>query len=513
MGKGGKYMAASKKSFGKPFAIFAAVLILALIGTLFFLGKDSKENQEIPVPTIQTTTPNTIHGQLSADDVRWAQASIWKGTGVHLFLNKQQISDIIDAVNALDATSFEKIPVNGTLSVLLTLSDNEIQLQFDGERVGFIYGTENVSVYDPVLLEILAPIASLDNTKQWISYMTAYDIKNLFLYKDNVTWEFFEDFAYYITGPDEMQIPVEGSHFIHAVGNQDSRPVSLVLVENDNTGNRIDIRTSDINTLPACFPTTEVDSSLEVEPGSVSETFYNQEQAMLDGCVVMQDGDVRHNQDSWQNFIELTEAGEEASVTVVHYTEEESDTTYIRYGVIFDGSIYTLKITAGEQQLTCTFTGLEMTTGEIKQSQEPYDRYIRYTLTGGTGTEDVIIVEDRISTPNLSNISTIAFHMKQGEPPLDVYEDPDEIETILKLLKEADYEMVPPEGYILGVNLILHTNDGQEVLLEVDILQGIYRYGNNYYRYGELTDLFQVLGISQWPGEVQQEYSSYLYYS
>ena len=121
-----------------------------------------------------------------------------------------------------------------------------------------------MNVFDPALLDILAPIAGLDNTKQWVSFMTAYDIKNLYLYKDYVTWEYFEDFAYYITGPDEMQIPVERSHHILAVGNQDGRPASLLLVENENTDNCIDIRTSDINTLLASFTNTEVDSTLEV---------------------------------------------------------------------------------------------------------------------------------------------------------------------------------------------------------------------------------------------------------
>lgn len=513
MGKGGKYMAARKKSSGKSFVMIAAVLILAFAGMLRFLRMDHKDEQEITQPTIQTTAPSTIHFQINADDVEWAQASIWKDSAVHLFLTQQQISDIIDAINALDAASFEKRPVDSVLTVLLTLSDQDIQLEFDGERVGFQYGEEKVSVFDSDLLNILAPIARLDNTKQWVSFMTAYDIKNLYLYKDNVTWDYFEDFAYYITGPDEMQIPVEGSHFIHAVGNQDGRPVSLQLVENDNADNCIDIRTSDINTLLGCFETAEVDSSLEVKPESVSDTFYNEEQAMRDGCVVMRNGDVRHNQDSWQNFIELTEDGAEVAVTVIHYTEEKSDTTYVRYGLSFDGSIYTLKITAGEQQLTYTFTGLEMTTGDINESQEPHDRYIRYTLTGGSETEDVIIVEDRISTPNLNSVSKIDFHMKQGEPPLKTYEDSAEIETIVNLLKSAEHQMVPPKGYILGVNLILHTNDGQEVHLEVDILQGVYRYGNNYYCYGELSDLFLVLGITQWPEEVRQEYYEYLTYS
>ena len=513
MAKGGKYMAARKKRSGKIFLINVAILILILIGMFFSLKKDGYNEPEVQVPTIQTTSPQMMHGMLNADDVEWAQASVWKDSAVHLFLSKQQIADIIDAVNALDMAAFEKRPVDSVLTVLLTFSDQDIQLEFDGERVGFQYGEEKVSVFDSNLLNILAPIARLDNTKQWVSFMTAYDIKNLYLYKDNVTWEYFEDFAYYITGPDEMQIPVEGSHFIHAVGNQDGRPASLLLVENENTDNCIDIRTSDINTLLACFTNTEVDSTLEVKPGSVSETFYNQEQAKLDGCVVIQDFDVLYNQDSWHNFVELTEAGAEAAVTVVHYMEEESETTYIRYGVIFDGSVYTLKITSGEQQLTHTFTGLERKAGKYDQWTNGRDRYIYYTLTGGMDTQDVLIYNDGITTPPLSQANSFAFHLKEGEPPLAVYEDPAEVEAIVDLLERAEYMVVPPSGYVLGVSLFFEMQNGQKARLEMDILQGVYRYKDSYYRYGEVTDLFRVLGITQWPEEVQQEYYGYLTYS
>lgn len=91
------------------------------------------------------------------------------------------------------------------------------------------------------------------------------------------------------------------------------------------------------------------------------------------------------------------------------------------------------------------------------------------------------------------------------------------METILNLLKNAEYQMVPPDGYVFGVSLILQRENSEELILEVDILQGIYRYGNaygyQYYKYGEVSDLFRVLGITQWPEEVRQEYSGYLTYS
>lgn len=243
MGKGGKYAADRRNRSGKLFVIVAAVLILALTGTILFVKKDRQSKEEVQAPTMQPTVHSPIPDLLSADDVEWAQASIWNDGAVHLFLTQHQIADIIDAINALDTAAFEKRPVDSVLTVLLTLSDQEIQLEFDGERVDFQQGEEKLSVLDPALADILTPIAALDNTKQWVSFMTAYDIKNLYLYKDNVTWDYFEDFAYYITGPDEMQIPVEESHHIYASGNQDGRPTSLLLVENENADNRIDIRT------------------------------------------------------------------------------------------------------------------------------------------------------------------------------------------------------------------------------------------------------------------------------
>lgn len=513
MGKGGKYAASREKRFSLLSVVVAAILILTLTGTLLFVKKGFQGKPEVQAPAMQATVPRLMQDMISVDDVEWAQASIWKDSAVHLFLTQQQITDIIHAVNALDTAAFEKRPVDSVLTVLLTLSDQELQLEFDGERVGFQQGEEKLSVLDPALRDILAPIAGLDNTKQWVSFMTAYDIKNLYLYKDNVTWEYFEDFAYYITGPDEMQIPVEESHHIYAAGNQDGRPVSLLLVENENTDNCIDIRTSDINTLLACFTNTQVDSTLEVKPGSVSETFYSQEQALLDGCVVIQNLDVLYNQESWQNFVELTEAGAETAVTVVHYTEEESDTTYIRYGVIFDGSVYTLIITSGEQQLTHTFTGLERKTGKYDQWINGRDRYIYYTLTGGMDAPAVLIYVDGITTPPLAEANTFDFHLKEGEPPLAVYEDPAVVEAIVDLLEGAEYMEVPPSGYVLGVSLFFEMQNGEKARLELDILQGVYRYKDSYYRYGDVTDLFQVLGITQWPEEVRQEYNGYLTYS
>ena len=98
MGKGGKYAASREKRFSLLFVIVAAILILALTGTLLFVKKGLQGKQEVQAPAMQATVPRLMQDMISVDDVEWAQASIWKDSAVHLFLTQQQITDIIHAV-------------------------------------------------------------------------------------------------------------------------------------------------------------------------------------------------------------------------------------------------------------------------------------------------------------------------------------------------------------------------------------------------------------------------------
>lgn len=509
MGKGGKYMARRKRSAAG--LIVAGALCIGILACIFLFLR--KETRQPVLPELQKQTPYQITSTLMDFDVQWAQATIWKETGVHLHLTQKQISDIIHGLNRLEESDFEQISVDNTMSVMLHFSDKEILLHYDGQRVGFVFDSAtgealspgSWSVADPVLKGILDPIADLDNTKQWIGYMTSYDLKNLCLNLSSLTWDFFEDFAYWTVSEEEIKIPVEESHHILVGGSREGRPETLYLVENADSRNRIDIRSSDEDTLLGVFHSPAGQGQQD------TAAFLSQEQAMLNGYVVMQDGDARHNQGSWAAFAKRVAEGESASVTVVQYTSQKNGFSYIRYDLSFDGEIYSLNITTEDRQLSCSFTGLKETSGKLTGQADGYDRFIRYTLTGGTDTADVVIFTDLIAQPDLTQAASAALHMKVSEPPLEVFEDPEEVEAILALLREAEYEMVPPDDYVFGVSLILHAQDAEEIRLEVDIRQGVYRYGNNYYRYGELSDLFRVLGISQWPEEVRQEYSSYLY--
>ena len=68
---------------------------------------------------------------------------------------------------------------------------------------------------------------------------------------------------------------------------------------------------------------------------------YGAEQAMIDGCVVLRDGDVSHNQEVWQAFLDTVNAGQQAYVRTAeyHYYPELSQVTHYVYDIHFDGNI------------------------------------------------------------------------------------------------------------------------------------------------------------------------------
>ena len=82
----------------------------------------------------------------------------------------------------------------------------------------------------------------------------------------------------------------------------------------------------------------------ETQESRNSEIF-SQEMAMIEGYVVMQDGDVRHNAGSWFDFRE----GQIGSGTVMQYTQTDAGTDCVRYDVAFDGTDYTVTFDKDEQ--------------------------------------------------------------------------------------------------------------------------------------------------------------------
>ena len=223
------------------------------------------------------------------------------------------------------------------------------------------------------------------------------------------------------------------------------------------------------------------------------------ELAMLEGYVVMDEGDVRHNAGNWVKFLDACEAGDHASVTVVSFVLKDAGYTYTKYDLTFDGSIYTVVYEKDGELFRESAPELVYGTGRLEESREPYDSYEQYALN------DVIVYTDLIAEPDFEGVSEIHLHAKEGEPPVKTFTE-DSMQPVLELLWEADYVAAEPEDYIYGMKLLMTNRDGKELVIELDLKQGYYRYGTQNYQYGQVSDMLAALELEHWPDSVLNEF-------
>lgn len=252
--------------------------------------------------------------------------------------------------------------------------------------------------------------------------------------------------------------------------------------------------------LAGCSPAevlTPTVATFTTEPPATEETFpelewISQEQAMLEGYVVIQYGDVRHNQKAWMDFLDACDRGEAGSVQLVRYW---NDGTHTMYTVSFDGSEFTALIRIGNVGTTLRFTDYLWESGELGKEDEPYDRYLRCSLTGDT---DVILYEDLIAEPDYADITQIDLYL-EGDPVLQNCQG-EQCNRLLTLLTGAEYMTCPPEEYLLDAKLMLRKGEREPLVLEMDLYRGFFRFGEQYYRYAETSaPLLEALDLTDWP--------------
>lgn len=251
--------------------------------------------------------------------------------------------------------------------------------------------------------------------------------------------------------------------------------------------------------LSGCGTDPSETTAMQTEP----ETVLSHEIAMLEGYVVMDEGDVRHNAGNWLTFLDECGAGNSASITVVSFVLEESGYTYVKYDLSFDGSTYTVEYIMDGEKVRDSSPELVYLTGRLEPAMEPYDSYECYCLN------DLVVYKDLIAEPDFEGVSDIFLHSKEGEPPIKAYSG-DAMQPILELLWTAQYVPCEPENYVYGMKLLMTNRDGKELVIELDLKQGFYRYGMQNYQYGEVSDMFAALGIEQWPASVLEEFSDLL---
>ena len=257
------------------------------------------------------------------------------------------------------------------------------------------------------------------------------------------------------------------------------------------------VKEAEVTAVTEPIPVTE--QPQETQP----QVILSHEIAMLEGYVVIDEGDVRHNAGNWVKFLDACVAGENAAVTVVSFTLEEGGYTHVKYDLTFDGTVYSVEYEKDGVLNRESAPELVRTTGLLEAGSEPYDSFEQYTLN------DMVMYTDLIAAPDFEGVSEIHLHAKEGEPTVKTYTE-DALQPVLELLWNAEYVPCEPDDYVYGMKLLMTNRDGKELVIELDLKQGYYRYGMQNYHYGEVGDLFDVLGIDRWPDSVLAEFGDYL---
>ena len=119
------------------------------------------------------------------------------------------------------------------------------------------------------------------------------------------------------------------------------------------------------------------------------------EEARREDIVIMEDGDVASGQASWQDFVEKTQAGEEASIRVGHYYTLDAQNSHPAYyeahkedypilytiELTYNGELFTVKWEENGQPITREYRYLMHYSGNAPTATAIYKSHERYVLT------------------------------------------------------------------------------------------------------------------------------------
>ena len=248
---------------------------------------------------------------------------------------------------------------------------------------------------------------------------------------------------------------------------------------------------------------------------------YSGEQAMIDGCVVLVDGVARENLALFQEFAEKTWNGEPSFLRIVncHYGDEYQ---WSASDLTFDGRQYLVST----EKYSCRYRYLKRFIGEKAWENADHDAYEIFVLVN----DDTVTWQD-ISSGKLEEqdnglaYMTVYSHFtylpKKPQLPMNPAQaalefeglglvtvtDFDRLEKLWLLFENAEFLGYEPKTHSIGVglNLVLSTDDGQTVTIELDPDNDLCRINGEYISYGKpdepcyILKLWEYLGIGAWP--------------
>lgn len=268
-------------------------------------------------------------------------------------------------------------------------------------------------------------------------------------------------------------------------------------------------------------------NSIRTEPIPLDELpeKYSGEQAMIDGCFVATDSAARENKDLFHKFVQDSWQGTPGFVRIVdwHYGD---NSYYVAYDLSYDGSMYTLTWYQDGQLRSREFPYIRYFFGDDEDmSYEHYvlihDEMIDRNIWG-----DMIASHESIYADHMTVFSNYAAIPKMPQIPAELEKavlefegtelvsttDFDRLEKIWILFSEAELLGYEPKTHSIGVglNLILTSQSGETVTIELDPDSDICRINGDFVFYGAYDEpdyiekLWYYLGIEAWPDVVYE---------
>lgn len=268
---------------------------------------------------------------------------------------------------------------------------------------------------------------------------------------------------------------------------------------------------------------------------------YSMEEAMIDLCVIQEEGVLRYNADVWEAFCASCRDGGPAMVRI---WERSGDRTLV-WDLSYDGYSYCRYLYENGELSTQRWSYLHCFSGDAGEGTRDHYHYEHFVLSddpdctwdegsrslhhstghhgehhdrGGSHHTVCSIYAYYPNHPALHGVLQKVELRMDGKVISSVVV-PDVLEDIQALFEEAE-ETYEPKTYNLATELWLYF-EGKTVRVGLDlnydlcVIDGyFYDYGPGYDDDGSLNrlpDLLRLLGFSRWPDQVQDRYGDHIW--
>lgn len=253
---------------------------------------------------------------------------------------------------------------------------------------------------------------------------------------------------------------------------------------------------------------------------------YSGEQAMLDGCLVSRDGEAMENIEAFREFVARCNRGEAGFFRIVNWYYGDNS-FYTAQDLTFDGTKYTIEWIEDGHLQSRSYRYLKHFTGEKERENIAYDAYEHYVLVNDIDVTWLDIWEGMISSQygaaidHMTVFSDYIYYPETVEIPKNLVQaelvfqdlslvtvtDFDRLEKLWILFTEAEVLGYEPKTHSIGVglNLVLTSESGDKITIELDPDDDLCRIYGEYVNYGRpdedsyILKLWEYLGIGAWP--------------